>query len=401
VETIDRHYCERLDAEDPLARLRDQFELPDGLLYFDGNSLGPLTRGARQRVERVVRDEWGKRLIAGWESGWLEAPVRVGDTLASLIGAGPGEVIVSDSTTVNLYKLALAALELRPSRRTVVTQDGNFPTDLYVTDGIAGLTREGVRVRRLPPERVTGALDGDVALVLLSHVDYRTGRMYDMAQVTSSAHACGALVLWDLCHSAGAVPIDLAGCGADLAAGCTYKFLNGGPGAPAFLYVARSLQASLSSPIPGWLGHADPFAFADRYEPAPGVRRFLAGTPGILAMAALEGALGIWEGVDLATVREKSVRLGQLLIGLADERCAGFGVEVASPRDPAQRGSQVSLRHPMAGRLSETLAGRGVVTDFRPPDLVRFGLTPLYTRFVDLWDAMEMLRSALVSLGAS
>lgn len=397
---LDREACLRLDAEDPLRELRSRFELPDGVIYLDGNSLGPLTTSARERVERVLREEWGGLLIAGWtEAGWLEAPVRVGDRLARLVGAGPGEVIVSDTTTVNLHKLAQAALRARPDRKTVVTEAGNFPTDLYVTECLERLAGQGWCVRRAAPEALAGSLDDDTALVLLSHVDYRTGRMHDMQVLTRAAHDVGALVLWDLCHSVGAVPVDLGGCGADLAVGCTYKFLNGGPGAPAFLYVARALQGQLVSPLWGWFGHEEVFAFAESYEPAPDVRRFLTGTTGVLGAAALEGALEVWDGVDLLQAREKSVGLGQLLVRLVDERAAGLAVEVASPRDPERRGSQVSLRHPLAAEAVPALAARGVVTDFRPPDLIRFGLAPLYLRYVDVWDAVEALRSVLAGLG--
>ncbi|MFZ0216423.1 MAG: kynureninase [Candidatus Dormiibacterota bacterium] len=393
---MDRQQLESLDARDPLAPVRNRFLLRDGLIYLDGNSLGPLSQSARDAIERLT-DEWQDRLISGWfEGGWVEAPSRVGARIARLVGALPDEVVVTDSTTVNLHKLAAAALQRRPQRNVILTAPDDFPTDRYVAAELARL--HGARLVQVAPDQMAGALDESVALLMLTHVDYRSGRVHDMAGLTRAAHAAGALALWDLCHSVGALPVDLDGCDVDLAAGCTYKFLNGGPGAPAFVYVANRLAAELRSPIPGWFGHADSFQFAEGYEPAASARRFLAGTPGMLGMAALEGALRVWDDIDMADVRSKSVLLGRLLIELVDERCAGAGVEIVSPRDGAQRGSQVSIRHPQAALVTQRLAERDVVTDFRPPDIVRFGLTPLYLRFVDLWGAVEQLRSVLDEL---
>lgn len=399
-DRLDRQGCLQLDAADPLRHVRARFALPEGLIYLDGNSLGPLSHAAADRVERLMREEWGTRLIAGWtEAGWLEAPLRVGARIAPLIGAGPDEVIVCDSVTVDLYKLVGAGLRLRPDRRTIVVDPDEFPTDRFVVDGLAELG-SGLELRHAGPDGLGDALDEEVALVLLSHVGYRSGRLLDLAAVTAAAHRSGALVLWDLCHSAGAVPVDLDGAGADLAVGCSYKFLNGGPGAPAFCYVARRLQDRVTSPIQGWFGHAEPFRFGPTYEPAPGMRRLLAGTTGMLGMAALEGALEVWDEAGIDRVRAKSVAMGDLLIRLVDGRCAGLGAEVASPRDAGRRGSQVSVRHPGAREIRDLLAARGVVTDFRPPDLVRFGLTPLYTRFADVWDAVDVLRDVLAGVGA-
>ncbi|MBO0706369.1 MAG: kynureninase [Candidatus Dormibacteraeota bacterium] len=392
-------HLQELDAADPLRHVRDRFRLPDGAVYLDGNSLGPPPDTAQAHLEQAVT-EWRERLIAGWfEAGWAEAPMRVGDRLARLVGASPGEVVVSDSTTVDLYKLIVAALDAQPERRAVVIQPDDFPTDRYVATSLTSRT-PGVEVRQVDPDRVSEALDEHVALVLLSHVGYRTGRLLDMRELTRAAHDAGALVLWDLSHSAGALPVDLGACDVDLAAGCTYKFLNGGPGAPAFLYVARRLAGRLGNPIPGWFGHADTFAFAERYAPAAGARRFLTGTPGILGLAALEGALEVWDGVDLRQVREKSSRMGDVLIALIDEACAGRGVTVVSPREAVNRGSQVSISVARAGEVTGRLAERGVVADYRPPDVVRFGLTPLYTRYVDLAAAGEALRSVLDELTA-
>lgn len=393
-------HLQELDAADPLRHVRDRFRLPDGAVYLDGNSLGPPPDTAQAHLEKAVT-EWRERLIAGWfEAGWVEAPMRVGDRLAHLVGASPGEVLVSDSTTVDLYKLTVAALDAQPGRRAIVIQPDDFPTDRYVAAGLTSRTTPDVEVRQMDPDRVSEALDEQVALVLLSHVGYRTGRLLDMRELTRAAHEAGALVLWDLCHSAGALPVDLGACDVDLAAGCTYKFLNGGPGAPAFLYVARRIAGRLRNPIPGWFGHADTFAFAERYAPAAGVRRFLTGTPGILGLAALEGALEVWDGVDLRQVREKSSRMGDLLIELIDDACAGRGVTVVSPREAVARGSQVSISVARAGEVTDRLAERGVVADYRPPDVVRFGLTPLYTRYVDLAAAVEALRTVLDELAA-
>ncbi|MDR0360387.1 MAG: kynureninase [bacterium] len=392
-------HLQELDAADPLRHVRGRFRLPDGAVYLDGNSLGPPPDTAHAHLEKAVM-EWRERLIAGWfEAGWVEAPMRVGDRLAGLVGASPGEVLVSDSTTVDLYKLTVAALDAQPERRAVVIQLDDFPTDRYVATGLTSRAPD-VEVRQVDPDRVNEALDEQVALVLLSHVGYRTGRLLDMRELTRAAHDAGALVLWDLCHSAGALPVDLGACDVDLAAGCTYKFLNGGPGAPAFLYVARHLAGRLRNPIPGWFGHADTFAFAERYTPAAGVRRFLTGTPGILGLAALEGALEVWDGVDLRQVREKSSRMGDLLIELIDDACAGRGVTVVSPREAVARGSQVSISVARAGEVTDRLAERGVVADYRPPDVVRFGLTPLYMRYVDLAAAVEALRTVLDELAA-
>jgi kynureninase len=393
---MDLEQCRSLDAADPLAPVRARFALPDSVVYMDGNSLGALSHSAARRLRDVTERVWGEKLIAGWfEHGWLEAPARVGDRIGGLVGAAPGQVIVSDTTTVNLFKLAGAALRLRPDRGAVVVPRDDFPTDRYVVGGLgAG------EVRMVEPDRVADAIDGDVALVLLSQVGYRLGDLQDMAALTEAAHRAGALILWDLCHSAGALPVELDRCDADLAVGCTYKFLNGGPGSPAFLYVARRLQDAATSPIQGWFGHGDQFQFGPGYEPAAGPERFLTGTTGILGLTALEGALEVWDGVDMAQVRAKSLALGEVLIALVDERCAGLGGSIASPRDGARRGSQVSVRHPEAERLTRALAARGVITDFRPPDVIRFGITPLYTRFADVWRAVDALRTELVAVGS-
>jgi len=346
----------------------------------------------------VVGEEWGRGLIRSWnDAGWIEAPRRLGDKVAGLIGAEAGEVLVADSTSVNLFKLLAGAVRARPGRSVILSHADNFPADLYVAQGLCELLDGGCELRTVAPAELAGALDADVAVLMVTHVDYATGAVQDMAALSAAARGCGALSLWDLSHSTAALPVDLGGCGADLAVGCGYKYLNGGPGAPAFLYVARRLQETIRSPLRGWMGHAEPFAFEPGHRHAPGVQGFLCGTPPILGMAALEAALDLWLEVDLDAVRAKSVRLGDLLIRLVDERCAGLGLTVASPREGARRGSQVALRHPDGYRVVRALIDRGVVGDFRSPDIVRLGLAPLYLRHVDVWDAVETLREVLAT----
>jgi kynureninase len=393
-----RDDCAALDRRDPLARYRDQFLLPRGIIYLDGNSLGALPRAAPETLSAVLREEWGEGLIRSWNrAGWIAAPERLGDRLAPLIGASAGEVVVTDSTSVNLFKLVVGALRLRPGRRLVISEAGNFPTDLYVAQGAIEVLGRGHELRLVEAGEVEAALSDEVALVMLSHVDFKTAAVHDMAAVTAAAHRAGALMLWDLAHSAGALAVELGRAGADLAVGCGYKFLNGGPGAPAFLYVAKRLQAELEPVLTGWMGHARPFDFATDYVPAPGIRRNLCGTPPILSLAALEAALDLWRDVDLAAVRRKSMAMGELFIGLVEERCRGLGFALASPRDGSARGSQVSFRHAQGYAITQALIARGVIGDFRTPDLLRFGFAPLYTRYVDLWDAVDALAEIMAS----
>lgn len=382
------------DAADPLRHCRDRFVLPAGV-YLDGNSLGALPRATAAAMAGVVERQWGADLIAGWnDHGWIDAPARLGARIAPLIGAREDEVIVADSTSANLFKLLVAACLARPDRGTIVTEPGNFPTDLYIAQGVAAILpgRHVAAVRD-----VAAAIGPNTAVVLLTHVHYKSGAMYDMAALTAAAHAAGALVLWDLSHTAGAVPVDLAGCDADLAVGCGYKYLNGGPGAPAFLYVARRLQAALQSPLTGWMGHAAPFDFGDDYAPAAGMKRFLCGTPPILGMAALDAGLDTFAGVSMAALVEKSRALGDLLIAGLDARCPEF--TLVTPRDAAARGSHVSVAHDHAWEVCRALIARGVVGDFRAPDVLRLGLTPLYTSFEDVWRAVETL-AAVMAEGA-
>ncbi len=387
------------DRRDPLAHLRHRFRLPKGLIYLCGHSLGPPPRTIGARTERVISGEWEADLVAAWNRhDWVDLPRRVGRRIAPLLGAGEDEVIAADSVSVNLFKLLGALLLRTPDRRVVLVEEGNFPTDLYMAQGLARLLEEsGSTLRLTAPEDFESSLGPDVAVATVSHVDFRTGRMLDMEALTSAARAEGVPLVWDLSHSAGAVHLRLNEDDVEFAVGCGYKYLNGGPGAPGFLYVARRLQDTLESPLTGWMGHASPFDFETRYRPAPGMRRFLAGTPPILSMAALDDGLGTFEGVDMAAVRRKSVELGDLFLRLAGARLAEFGVVPASPEDPRERGSQVSLRHPDGYALMQALIARGVVGDFRGPDLMRFGLAPLYVRYADVWDAVEALRLALVN----
>jgi kynureninase len=384
------------DLADPLAPLRDRFVLPDGLIYLDGNSLGPLPVGVRERVFTVVTEQWGNNLIASWNAhDWMRLPTMVGAKIAQLIGAADGTVVAGDSTSVQLFKLLVAATRLRPDRRVIVTDPATFPTDSYIAASVARLT--GREIRWCEHSDVEASLDEDVAVLTLTHVDYRTGRMLDAGALTGTAHSVGALTCWDLCHSAGAADVELAGWDADFAVGCGYKFLNGGPGAPAFAYVHPRWHESLDQPLSGWLGHADPFAFEPRYRPAPGIERVRTGTPDVLSMSAFDAALDAFDGVSMADLRSKSLALTDYFISLAVERLTPHGVRIEAPLEHDQRGSQVCLRHPDAYGLVQALIARGVVGDFRAPDLARFGFAPMYTRFVDVWDAVE--RAAAVLAG--
>ncbi|HEV2235733.1 MAG TPA: kynureninase [Ktedonobacterales bacterium] len=384
------------DATDPLAAHRARFHLPAGVVYLDGNSLGALPKATVGRIRAVTEVEWGQQLIRSWNSaGWIDLPTRIGDKIAQLIGAAPGEVIVSDSTSINVFKALAAALALNPGRRTILSQRDNFPTDLYMAQGLIQHLGGRHTLKLVAGEEVARHITRDVAVVMLTHVNYRSGRIHDIASLTQAAHAKGALVLWDLCHTAGALPVDLGAMAADFAVGCGYKYLNGGPGAPAFIYVARRHQPRFSQPLSGWLGHAEPFAFDPDYRPAEGVGRYVCGTPPVLSMAALECGVDGMLAAGIPAVRAKSVALTELFIALVEARCRGHGLELISPREAACRGSQVSFRHPEGYAIMQALAARGVIGDFRAPDVLRFGFTPLYLRFVDVWDATSRLRAVL------
>ena len=381
-----------LDDADPLARFRDAFALPDGLIYMAGNSLGPPPKAALAKVAEVAGTEWAGDLVTAWtRRGWIGSPERTGDKIARLIGAGPGEVIVADSTSVDLFKLIAATLQARPERRVVLTVEGDFPTDLYVAEGAAGLL-QGCRVERVPADRLPAALDDDVALLVLTHAHFRSAEVHDMAGINAAARAAGAWTLWDLSHSTGVVEVDLNGSGADLAVGCGYKYLNGGPGAPAYLFVAERLQALLANPVAGWMGHAAPFDFSGDYRAADGIRRFLAGTPPILSLAPLEAAVDLMLQADPAAVAAKARRLGDAFLELMAERCPQL--EPACPGPGKLRGGHVAFRHPEAAVLNDALIAAGLIGDFRPPDLLRFGLSPLYVRFQDVGRAVDLIRRA-------
>jgi kynureninase len=393
--TPTREDCVALDRADPIAPLRDEFDLPEGLIYLLGNSLGPLARRVLGRLDRAMRNDWATGLIRSWDdAGWWDLPVTLGSKIAPIIGAEPSEVLVADSTSINVFKTVCAAAALRPGRRTIVTEAENFPTDLYLV-GAAAKAMGDLAVR--PVEdlgHLSDELGDDVGVVELSHVDYRTSRLAPMREITAQIHAAGALVVWDLAHSAGAVEVALDESAADFAVGCTYKYLNGGPGAPAYLYVASRHHAAATSPLPGWHGHARPFAFAARYEPAAGIRRFACGSPPVLSYAALEASLSLFEEVDLAALFAKARALSSLFIELLAPTLQTTELELASPLEPEARGSHVALRHHRAAALVGELGGREVLVDFREPDIIRVAFAPLYLRFVDVFDAAAAIDDA-------
>ena len=394
--TITRAECEALDRSDVLAGKRTAFHLPTGVIYLDGNSLGVLPRNVPARVKAAMEQEWGETLIRSWnEHGWFDLPQKIGNRLARFIGAEPGSVVVGDSISVNLFKILTSALGQRRKRKVILSDSGNFPSDLYVAQGLTQFMADGHEVRVVAPEDVAASITSDVAVVMITEVDYRTARRHDMKAITKLAHDAGALMIWDLAHSAGAVPVDLKGCGADFAVGCTYKYLNGGPGAPAFLYVRPELQNVIQPALVGWWGHAKPFAFDLDFVPAPGIIRQQCGTQPILSMTALDAALDVWEGVDLMDLYAKSKTLCQLLVTLVEERNSRHGLKLSGLRDMDKRGSHVSFHCPEGYAVMQALIAQGVIGDFRMPDVIRFGITPLYTSFADIWDAAEILTRIL------
>ena len=385
-----------LDRHDSLAPFRDRFALPKGVIYLDGNSLGPLPRATPGRLAEVATREWGDGLIRSWnDAGWIGLPSRVGDKVGRLLGAAPGTVLVADSTTLNVVKAVAAALALRPGRRVLLAEAGSFPTDLYAAASLVALQGSRHELRLVDADSIETAIGPEVAALLLSHVDYRTGRRFDLSAVTASAHAAGALTIWDLAHSAGAMPIGLDASGADVAVGCGYKFLNGGPGAPAFIYVAPALLPLVRFPLAGWLGHAAPFGFEPDYRPAPGIAAAQLGTPPVLGLAALEVGVDLALEAPLEAVRAKSERMADFFMALVEQECAGAGLAIVTPRVAAKRGSQVSLSHPQAWPVMQALIARGVIGDVRQPDILRFGLTPLTLRYAELGRAVHQLGSIL------
>ena len=376
------------------ARTRACFDLPAGVIYLDGNSLGPLPRGVAARVQAVLAGEWGDRLIRAWnDAGWMTMPARVGDRIARLIGAPPGSVVMGDTLSVKVYQALAAAIDLVPDRRVILSDSGNFPTDLYMAQGLIASLDRGHALRIVAPDAVMATIDETVAVVMLTEVDYRTGRRHDMPAIVAQAHAVGAVVIWDLAHSAGALPVDVAAADVDFAVGCTYKYLNGGPGSPAFIHVAPRIAARVRPALSGWMGHAAPFAFDPDYRPATGIERMRVGTPPILALAALDAALDVWDDVTMADVRGASLALSARFIAGVEQRCPEL--VLASPRDGAMRGSQVSFRHGEGYAIMQALIARGLIGDFRAPDILRFGITPLYIGEADIEAAVDVIAGVM------
>ena len=394
--SITRNECLALDAKDLLARKRDLFSLPKGIIYLDGNSLGVLPRNVSKRVTEAVERQWGETLIKSWnEHGWFHLPQKIGNRLARLIGAEADSVIVGDSISVNLFKILSAALAQKRDRKIILTDSGNFPSDIYVAQGLTQFLENGYEVKIVAPEDVAAAITDKVAVVMITEVDYRTARRHDMKALTRIAHDRGALMIWDLAHSAGAIPVDLKGGDADFAVGCTYKYLNGGPGAPAFVYVKPSLQDKVQPALVGWWGHASPFAFDLDFVPAAGIIRQQCGTQPILSMTALDAALDAWDGVDMGVLHDKSKAQCKLFIDLVETNCARHGITAAGPRDMDKRGSHVSFNCGQGYAVMQALISHGVIGDFRTPDIIRFGVTPLYNSFADIWDAAAILARIL------
>ena len=377
-------------------KTRAQFHLPEGVIYLDGNSLGPLPVAAKDRVQRVIAEEWGGELIRAWNSaGWMTQPRRIGDRIARLIGAQPGSVVMGDTLSIKVYQALASAIELNPGRRVVLSDNGNFPSDLYIAQGLLASLGDGFELKVVDPEAVEEMIDDSVAVLMLTEVDYRTGRLHDMKALTEKAHRTGALAVWDLAHSAGAIPVDLAGANADFAVGCTYKYLNGGPGAPAFIYVAPRHADTARPALSGWMGHEAPFAFDLDYRAGAGIERMRVGTPPILALAALDAALDVWDDVDMADLRAKSLVLSDLFIAEVEARCPELSL--FTPRDHARRGSQVSFRHPQGYAIMRALIDRGVIGDFRAPDALRFGFTPLYIDEADVTRAVAIIEDVVIN----
>jgi kynureninase len=398
---MNRDDCLARDAADPIGHLRSRFDLPDGVIYLDGNSLGARPRTALERAQQVVAREWGKDLIKSWNTaGWFEMPRRLGNRLAPLIGAREGEVVVTDTTSLNLFKALAAALAMQArtdaTRRVIVTERSNFPTDIYMAEGLTSWLDRGYGLHLVDtPEDLPAAIGTDTAVVMLTHVNYRSGYQHDMAALTALAHERGALAVWDLAHSAGAVPLDLHAAQADFAVGCTYKYLNGGPGAPAFIWVPERHHAAFAHPLSGWWGHASPFAMAPSFAPADGIVRALCGTQPVVSLALVECGLEIFEATSMQALRAKSLALTDLFIELVESRCGGHPLGLVTPREHARRGSQVSFTHPHGYAVMQALIARGVIGDYREPHIMRFGFTPLYTSFADVWDAVDILKDIL------
>lgn len=389
---IIRSDCEALDRDDPLASFRDEFILPDGVVYLDGNSLGARPKAALARAHQLLDQEWGIDLIRSWNSaGWWDLPTSLGDKLAHLIGAGEGEVVVTDSTGINIFKVMSSALTLRPDRRVIVMEGSNFPTNNYTVQGLVEQLGGGYDIRFVEEAGLEAAITEDVAVVFLTQVHYKSGRKLDMAALTAKTQDVGAISIWDLCHSAGAFEVELNNCNVDFAVGCTYKYLNGGPGSPAFVFVAKRHQGVSSQPLTGWWGHEAPFAFERDYRPATDIRQMKTGTQPMLSLAVAEVGIDLMIGANMCEVRRKSLAMTELFIALFDQRCTGYDMDLVTPRDGSKRGSQVSLLHKDGYAIVQAMIARGVIGDFRAPDNMRFGFTPLYLSYSDVWDAVEHL----------
>lgn len=394
--------CQQWDAEDELANLKSQFDLPQGVIYLDGNSLGAKPIKAMDCAQQVINQQWGTDLINSWnKAGWWDLPVRLGNKIGQLVGARENETVVTDTTSMNLFKVLATAIGIQqqhPTRKTIIAERDSFPTDLYMIEGFMALINQGYKLQLIDqPEDLPQYLDEQTAVVVLSHVNYRTGYLHDMAAVNQQVHAQGALIIWDLCHSIGAVPIDLNGSNSDFAIGCTYKYLNGGPGSPAMLWVHSRYQTAFNQPLSGWWGHAKPFAMDVSYTPADNVRRYLCGTQPIVSMSLVECGVDIFLQTDMQALRQKSLRLTDVLIQLLEQECAGYDLTLITPREHLHRGSHISVRHPHGYAIVQALIARGVIGDYREPEVIRLGVTPLYLSFCDIWQAVQHLKQVLVS----
>jgi kynureninase len=393
---IDRAQCERSDTDDPLRHCRDRFSLPDGITYLDGNSLGPLPKTAHDAISRCVSAEWGEGLISSWnEARWIDLPARAGDLLAPLIGARPDEIVFGDSTSVSLFKLAASLLASSHKGKKIVSETGNFPTDTYILEGLIRLLGDRHELFRAEMADVTAAIDDETSLVVLTHVNYRSGAMYPMARITEKCRSMDIPLIWDLCHSAGAVPLDLQDAGIEFAIGCGYKYLNGGPGAPAFTYIRASSQAAFDPVLTGWFSHARPFEFEPNYDPHQSIAKALVGTPPVIALTGLIEGLKTFENVEASEIRVKSLALSSLFMDLVDQELSAYNFKVVTPREADRRGSQVSLVHDQGYAIMQYLIAKGFIGDYREPGLLRFGLTPLFLRFTDIWDCIACLRDAM------
>ncbi|MEM1121605.1 MAG: kynureninase [Bacteroidota bacterium] len=395
---ITQVHCRTLDQQDPLAHLQDAFHLPKGKINMDGNSLGSLPKTTLEKLTGVVNREWREGMIASWsEAGWFDSPIRVGNKIAPLIGANTGEVLVADTTSINIYKALCAALHLNKSRHVMLSEAGNFPTDLYMMQGISTFSDGKLQAKVVEPEAIFDALDESIAVLLLTQVHYKTAAIKDMKAITQRAHEKGILVIWDLSHSVGSIEVQLNDCEVDFAVGCGYKFLNGGPGAPAFIYVAERHQQEALVILAGWMGHQDPFAFTEDYQPAPSIARFRCGTPGILGMAALENGVDLFAKTDLKALRTKALQLSRLFIQLMEQECANFGFTLASPKDDNRRAGHVAYRHEQGHGIYQAIKKRGIISDFRTPDILRFGITPMYLRFQDIFQVVQVIKEVMAT----